>query len=74
MVIYFLSRVAYLNTPPQAERGMSDSALRYFPGALKPFCGEKLCEKKKSTIKESYRLFCGAHSHFTSMSLVFWFG
>ena len=41
---YFLSRIAYPNTPPQAELEMSDSVLRYFPGALKPPCGEKLCE------------------------------
>ena len=44
---YSLSRVAYPNTPHQVELGMSDSALRYFPGALKPSCGKKLGEKKK---------------------------
>ena len=41
-----ISRVVYPNTPPQAEQGMSDSALRYFSGALKPSWGKNSLSKK----------------------------
>jgi hypothetical protein len=44
----YLSRVAYPNTPPRAELGMSDKSLRYLSGCIKTFFGEKNSLSKKS--------------------------